>query len=94
MGLQIYAGKGFDRMPEKIGSKIEEGYSIAVFPEATRSFDGDLIRFHKGAFMLAEQYDLDILPVVYYGTGYVCPKGQDQQCRPSLFARVVFPKVA
>ena len=88
------AGKGFDRMPEKIGSKIEEGYSIAVFPEATRSFDGDIIRFHKGAFMLAEQYDLDILPVVYYGTGYVCPKGQDQQCRPSLFARVVFPKVA
>jgi 1-acyl-sn-glycerol-3-phosphate acyltransferase len=55
--------------------KIKEGYSIVIFPEGTRSFDGQMKRFHKGAFLLAEQLDVDILPIVLHGTGYCMSKG-------------------
>jgi 1-acyl-sn-glycerol-3-phosphate acyltransferase len=54
---------------------VDEGYSIAVFPEGTRSPDGKMKRFHKGAFYLAEQLQLDILPILLHGTGYAMGKG-------------------
>lgn len=47
----------------------EQGYSIVIFPEGTRSVTGDIGRFKKGAFYIAEQLQLDILPVVFHGTG-------------------------
>jgi hypothetical protein len=50
------------------------GYSICIFPEGTRSLDYDILRFHKGAFYLAEQLEADIIPVILHGTGYVLPK--------------------
>lgn len=53
----------------------EEGYSIVVFPEGTRSVDGKIARFHKGAFYLAEKLQLDLQPVVLHGTGYAITKG-------------------
>ena len=59
---------------DKITSLVNEGYSIVIFPEGTRSTDG-IKRFHKGAFLLAEQLQLDILPVVLHGTGYSMSKG-------------------
>lgn len=34
--------------------KVKEGYSIAIFPEGTRTYDGRMKRFHKGAFYLSE----------------------------------------
>lgn len=46
-----------------------------VFPEAKRSYDNDIKRFHKGAFYLAEQFDLDIVPVYIHGNSEVLPKG-------------------
>ncbi len=46
---------------------VDAGYSIAIFPEGTRSKDGRLNRFHKGAFYIAEQLNLDILPVILTG---------------------------
>ncbi len=47
----------------------EQGYSIVVFPEGTRSVTGKIRRFKKGAFYLAQQLQLDILPVIFHGTG-------------------------
>jgi 1-acyl-sn-glycerol-3-phosphate acyltransferase len=58
----------------KIRSRIDEGYSLVVFPEGTRSLSGKIGRFHKGAFWLAEQLDLDIIPVVINGSGASLPK--------------------
>lgn len=54
---------------------IEKGYSIAVFPEGVRSTDGNILRFHKGAFFLAEQLQADILPVFIHGAAHVMPHG-------------------
>ena len=56
--------------------KIEEGYSIMIFPEGTRSETGKIGRFHKGAFYLAEQLDIDILPIILHGPGDCITKGE------------------
>ena len=46
---------------------IQEGYSLFVFPEGTRSATGEVGRFHRGAFYYAEQYGLPIQPVLLEG---------------------------
>ena len=48
---------------------------MVIFPEGSRSPDGKMKRFHKGAFFLAEQLGMDILPIVLHGTGYNMTKG-------------------
>lgn len=53
---------------------VNKGYSIFIFPEGTRSEDRSVLRFHKGAFYLAEQLGLDIQPVMLHGFGYNLPK--------------------
>lgn len=55
--------------------KIDEGYSLMIFPEGTRSETNYINRFHKGAFYLAEQFNLDILPVYIHGNSETLPKG-------------------
>jgi 1-acyl-sn-glycerol-3-phosphate acyltransferase len=58
-----------------IKERIDEGYSVLVFPEGHRSRDGNVQRFHKGAFYIAEKLSLDILPVMIFGSGGFLPKG-------------------
>lgn len=60
---------------EHLRTKVAEGYSLAVFPEGTRSEDNRIKRFHKGAFYLAQQFNLDIVPVLIHGNSEVLPKG-------------------
>jgi len=55
--------------------KIAQGFSIIAFPEGTRSTSNKIKRFHKGAFYLAEQLHMDILPVLIHGNSEVLPKG-------------------
>ncbi len=47
---------------------LDEGVSIAIFPEGTRSKTGEIANFKSGAFNLAAQAGVDILPVVLDGT--------------------------
>ena len=68
------ASAGAENSIEQMREKVKKGYSIVVFPEGTRSPDGKMKRFHRGAFYLAEQLHLDILPVVIHGTGYTMTK--------------------
>ncbi len=58
-----------------IKQRIEEGYSVLIFPEGHRSKDGHIQRFHRGAFYIAEKLKLDILPVMIFGSGAFLPKG-------------------
>lgn len=59
---------------EPLRKKIQEGYSIAIFPEGTRSEDCSILRFHKGAFYLAKELNISIIPIMIHGFGYVLPK--------------------
>lgn len=67
--------KGLEDGLKDLRQKVREGYSLIVFPEGTRSYDNRVKRFHKGAFYLAEQLDVDVLPVYLLGNGDVLPKG-------------------
>lgn len=67
--------QGIENGMEKLKEKVEQGYSLVVFPEAERSYTNDIKRFHKGAFYLAEQFGLDILPIYIHGNSEVLPKG-------------------
>lgn len=66
--------EGAEQSIDKLKQGVEDGYSIVVFPEGTRSPDGYMKRFHKGAFFLAEQLNIDILPVLIHGSGYTMSK--------------------
>lgn len=48
--------------------KIQDGYSILIFPEGATS-PYKIKRFHKGAFLMAEQLKLDILPLLIVASG-------------------------
>ena len=65
---------GIENSIEYLREQVRQGYSIAVFPEGTRTPDGRIKRFHKGAFYIAEKLQLDILPVMIHGTGYTMSK--------------------
>ncbi len=54
-------------------SKIVNGTSVIFFPEGTRSTDGNLRDFKKGAFKMALDLQIPILPVTISGTRDVLP---------------------
>lgn len=65
---------GIDSLLPHLRSLVERGYSIAVYPEGTRSADCSIGRFHQGAFYIAERLGLEILPMCLYGPGKILPK--------------------
>ncbi|MDD4234795.1 MAG: 1-acyl-sn-glycerol-3-phosphate acyltransferase [Bacteroidales bacterium] len=65
---------GVENSLDKLKALIDDGYSIMIFPEGTRSEDCSILRFKKGAFYLAEKFNLDIIPVVTHGIGHALPK--------------------
>ena len=65
----IPISKGIEGTVEIMKQRMEEGYSILIFPEGSRSPDGHIQRFHRGAFYAAEKLQVDILPVLMFGSG-------------------------
>lgn|SRR5262245_28351630 len=55
--------------------RIAAGISVVIFPEGTRSRDGNLLRFKKGGFLLAVQSGAAIVPVTINGSGALLPAG-------------------
>ena len=68
--------QGLENLMEKLQEKVDDGYSIFIFPEGSRSESMKIQRFHKGAFYLAEKLNLDIIPMVMHGTGDYIKKGE------------------
>ena len=67
--------EGAEDSVERLRHRVQEGYSIVVFPEGSRSTDGKIKRFHKGAFYLAETFNIPIRPLLIHGAGDAIPKG-------------------
>ena len=65
---------GYDMNVGRLKSLVDRGYSVVVYPEGTRSVTGEIQRFHKGAFSLAQALNVDILPVFVHGANHVMPK--------------------
>ena len=61
-------------MLEKSAACLKRDISIMLFPEGTRSPDKEISFFKRGAFQLAIQANVPILPVLIDGTGDILPK--------------------
>jgi 1-acyl-sn-glycerol-3-phosphate acyltransferase len=61
-------------MLDKSCSCLKRGISIMIFPEGTRSKDGEIGFFKRGAFQLAIQANAALLPIIIDGTGGILPK--------------------
>ena len=60
---------------QEAAQKIAQGVSVVVFPEGTRSTDGQIKPFKGGGFYLAIRSGRPIVPVVISGSHQVMPKG-------------------
>lgn len=82
------ASFGLARSSEHMRSLMERGYSVAIFPEGTRSMDCSIQRFHRGAFLAARELNLDILPLYIHGFGYALPKHEFLLRQAGLYLEV------
>jgi len=54
--------------------QLKDGWSILIYPEGTRTSDGNLQPFKKGAFRLAISTGIPLLPVTVNGAFQILPK--------------------
>lgn len=53
---------------------LQDGMSLVVFPEGSRTFTGEMGQFKKGAFQLSEELQLPIVPITIDGAFEVLPR--------------------
>lgn len=54
---------------------LEHGDSVIVFPEGSRTYDGRMIRFRKGAYQMATERQLPLIPITLNGPFDILPIG-------------------
>ena len=86
------ASSAIEAMTPLVDAMREEGRSVALAPEGTRSVSPTLGPFKKGAFHLAMQAGVPMVPVVIHNAGDVAPKG-DFVFRPATVEVDVLPPV-
>jgi len=64
----------YEDIIEELKERVDNGYSIMVFPEGKRSDTGEIKRFHKGAIYIAEQLNLEITPIILHGVNLLLRK--------------------
>ena len=60
---------------QRAGEYVERGMPVLIFPEGTRSSDGELLSFKDGAFRLAVEKQAALLPIALCGTSTALRKG-------------------
>jgi len=61
---------------DEAAQRIAAGTSVLIFPEGTRSKDGQLLPFKSGAMVLAIKAGVPVVPMAIVGTHAVLPKGR------------------
>jgi len=59
---------------EEAAGKMKSGVSIMIFPEGTRSRDGNIRPFKKGGFIMAVDSGASVVPIVIHGTRPIMAK--------------------
>jgi len=65
---------------------LQEGEVLGIFPEGTRSLDGELQELKLGVIKIAMKTGVPVLPVGISGTHQICPRGKKF---PTLFKHKV-----
>ena len=90
--IPIKRGRAAESMKKVINDGkmwISRGASIAIFPEGTRSKDGEIHNFKAGAFILAKDAGVPILPIVLDGTNTMVHKGWLVNWRNKITIRIL-----
>ncbi len=84
--------KSVARMAEDCRYWLRRGVPVMIYPEGTRSPDGEIKEFKNGAFTLAVEENCPVIPVVIEGTRDALPKNSPLLgLRANLRARVLDP---
>lgn len=88
----LYTEDSPEETQRKIKERLDEGCSVMIFPEGTRTHEGEHKRWHKGAFFIADQYKMDITPVVLHGYGFAMPK-DDFVLNNARMTIIILPRI-
>jgi 1-acyl-sn-glycerol-3-phosphate acyltransferase len=69
-------------------------FSLIMFPEGTRSPDGRMLDFKKGAFTLAIKLGRPVVPIAIHGTSGVMPRGRYLSILPGTVVLEVLPRIS
>lgn len=76
------------RRPEEIlrdcRARLAEGCALVVYPEGRRSRDGKLGKFHAGAFLMAIEENIPIIPMIIKNSYDILPPGGFRVCGGTL----------
>ncbi|KAL3698716.1 hypothetical protein R1sor_012792 [Riccia sorocarpa] len=72
---------------------VRQGVPVLFFPEGTRSSDGKMAPFKKGAFSIASRGKVPVVPISLIGTGKLMPNGLEDTLRPGRVKIVIHPQI-
>lgn len=78
--LLVNRARPSSKIGERISKLLRDGFSLIVFPEGTRSRDGNVAPFKRGVFLLSVEASLPIVPVAVVGSRHVMRKGRLMTC--------------
>ena len=77
---------------EECKEKIRKGTPVLFFPEGTRSTLGHPKKFKAGAFKIAKDLDVPVLPIVLKGAGNLLKKGSLAPNKASITVKILKPE--
>lgn len=67
-------GAGDEAALKALEKSLSAGASVLLYPEGTRSFNGELLNFKRGAFVMAIKLNRAVLPMTILDSYKLCPK--------------------
>ncbi len=77
---------------KQAAARIASGTSVVIFPEGTRTKDGSLLPFKRGAFMLAVKAGVPIVPFTINGSRAINPRNR-MELRPGTISVSFAPPI-
>lgn len=72
---------------------LREGAPVLIFPEGTRTSDGRMHAFKKGAFSVAAKAKVPVVPITLIGTGELMPNGSEGTLKFGEVRVIVHPPI-